>query len=381
MSNQPRFKTNTTDSFFGDFLYEQLIPKDHFLKVAKDSINWSKFTDRLLVWYQGSGMIGRPAYDPSVMLRMLFLAYLYNLSERQVEEKVNFDLTFKYFVDLGLDEKAPDHSSLTRFKDRLIAGAGKSAFDQLLREILNQAKTKGIEFGSIQIVDSVHTIANVNTDKDKARQNHGDSPRDPDARWGCKGEKEKQDPETGQIVKIKDYFHGFKAHASYNEQARLVTSVSTTAGNRPDGKELPKLLNKDNFTPISKKVRIYTADKAYDDGENHLLLNQKGYGDAIRLTKTRTEKKNPNKEPWLKLRETKEYIKGLRVRPKIESKFGEGKTNHSLRRCRYLGEKKYHLQACLTAIVLNLKVVVASITGSTQKGYGFIPNTVRLTPT
>lgn len=380
MNNQPRFKTNTTDSFFGDFLYEQLIPKDHFLKVAKESINWPKFTDRLITWYQGSGMIGRPAYDPSVMLRMLFLSYLYNLSERQVEEKVNFDLTFKFFVDLGIDEKAPDHSSLTRFKDRLIAGAGKSAFDQLLREILNQAKTKGIEFGSIQIVDSVHTIANVNTDKDQTRQNQGNTPRDPDARWGCKGEKTKRDPETGQVVQIKDFFYGSKAHVSYNEKARLVTSVATTGGNANDGHLLSTLVSKDNFTPIPKK-RTYTGDKGYDDGENHEILAHKELGDALRLKKTRTEKKNPNKEPWLKLIETKEYKEGLKVRFKIEQKFGEGKENHSLRRCRYLGGKKYHLQACLTAIVLNLKVVVANLTGSTQKGYGFARNTVRLSPT
>jgi hypothetical protein len=46
------------------------------------------------------------------------------------------------------------------------------------------ALRSGIRFGAIQIVDSVHSIANVNTDKDQNRQGKGKGPRDPDARWG-----------------------------------------------------------------------------------------------------------------------------------------------------------------------------------------------------
>lgn len=382
MNKLPRFKSHTNNSFFGDFLYDQIIPKDHFLRKAKEVIDWPRFTDRVLIWYQGNGTIGRPPYEPSEMLRMLFLSYLYDISETQIEEKVNLDLSFKFFVGLGVDELAPDHSSLTKFKNRLITGAGKSAFDLLLREILHQAKELDIVFGSIQIVDSVHTTSNVNTDKDYFRQNKQNKlPRDPDAAWGNKGDKRFKDPKTGEIKKLPQWFHGYKNHISYNEKARLVTSIATTAGNAPDGKELPKLINKDNFAPISKKTRIYTADKAYDDGENHEILKMKQFGDAIRLVKTRTEKKNPNKTPWLKLQATKEYKEGLKVRYKIEQKFGEGKNGHGLRRCRYLGKKRYHLQACLTAISLNLKVIVAELTGSTLKGYGYKSNTVRLSPT
>ena len=48
------------------------------------------------------------------------------------------------------------------------------------------AVESGIHFGSIQIVDSVHSIANVNTAKDQARQKRGKEPHDPDAKWGAK---------------------------------------------------------------------------------------------------------------------------------------------------------------------------------------------------
>jgi len=51
---------------------------------------------------------------------MELIAYFYQLSERQVENYVNENLPAKYFVGLAVDQKAPDHSTLTKFKERLV---------------------------------------------------------------------------------------------------------------------------------------------------------------------------------------------------------------------------------------------------------------------
>lgn len=60
-------------------------------------------------------------------------------------------------------------------------------FEELLDTIVREARGRGVKFGSIQIVDSVHTVANVNTAKDRKRQDkEGKGPRDPDAQWGVK---------------------------------------------------------------------------------------------------------------------------------------------------------------------------------------------------
>jgi IS5 family transposase len=373
-----RFKKNTTDSFFGHFLYEQIISKDHFLVKAKQIIDWDRFTNKCLRWYKGSAEVGRAPYDPSVLLRMLFLSYLYDISERQIEERANLDLSFKYFVGLGVDEKAPDHSSLTYFKERLLEGAGKSAYDQLLCEILTQAKQRGIVFGQIQIIDATHTIADVNTDKDEDRESRGGKPRDPSARWGTKGKKKIKDKETGKAISINKSFYGYKAHTSANADSRLITSIVTTSGEVPDGKQFIALVKKDNFTPVPKANRITTADKAYDYGDNHEYLKDKKMGDAIILKKTRLIKKDKNKEVWCKLVKSKQYQEGIKRRREIESIFGIQKQNHGLRRARYIGLDKFHVQASLTALVYNLKVVVANMTGSTLKGYGYRGDTVRL---
>ena len=104
------------------------------------------------------------------------IAYLYNLSERQVESYINENLPAKYFVGLAVDQKAPDHSTLTVFRERLLKRGKMKVFEQLLEEIVRIALKSGIKFGSIRIVDSqswpgqgVHSIANVNTEKDLRR--------------------------------------------------------------------------------------------------------------------------------------------------------------------------------------------------------------------
>lgn len=373
-----RFKRQTTGSFFGSFLYEQIIPRDHFLVQAKSIIDWKRFSKRLLRWYRISeGGCGNPPYDPALLLRMLFLSYCYNISERQIEERVTYDLTFKYFVGLGADEKAPDHSTLTYFKERLLLGGGKTAFDELLREILVQAKQKGVVFGSIQIVDATHVKADVNTQKEKQKKKDDDkkrgsgfTPRDSDAKWGAKHKRKVKDPKTGRTFEQTEYFFGYKAHTSADSKSRLITSIKTTPGNLDDGSQLKTLVSKDDFAPVPKK-RTYVGDRGYDYGENHEILRQKKMHDALKLNRYRTEKKDENKEIWLKLMAKKEYNEGLKERYKIEQIFGEQKQCHGLSRCRYIGSKKFHLQACLTAMTHNLKVVVASITGATLKGYAY----------
>ena len=377
MATVPRFKSDTTNSIFGSFLYDQVVPQDHFLRVAKDQVDWELFTTRCLRWYRGSGTDGRPPYNPAVLLRMLLVSYLYGLSERRTEGAVNDTLSMKYFVGLGVDEVAPDHSSLTRFKDRLLAGAGQTAYDSLLRDILREAGRLGISFGSIQLVDAVHSLANVNLDQDRQRKKAGQPPRDPDAGHGVKRVKVIRDA-SGVKRRIPDRFYGYKAHVSANAETRLVTSLQTTSGAVYDGHHFEPLVTKDRFTPGLPTDRTYSADKAYDTLDNHGTLEERKLHDALILNDYRTQKKDPNKQRWLTLEGTPEYQAGTQQRGRIEAIFGSWKTSHGFRRCRSVGLAAFGVQARLTALAWNLQVVVAHLTGSTRRGYAYAGVGVRL---
>lgn len=362
-----RFVETGKDSFFGDYLYDQVVPPNHFLRKLKQAIDWERFSRKLIKLYKGEGMVGRPPFDPALVLKVELIAYLYNITERQVEVYINENMPAKYFVGLAVDQKAPDHSTLTVFRERLVQRGKMNVFQELLEEIVQSALESGIKFGSIQIVDSqswpgqgVHSIANVNTDKDQKRQKKSKGPRDPDAKWGVKHQR-KVKTEDGTEEKQTEYFFGYKAHVSLNAENGLITSLETTSGEVYDGHHFCSLVDHDMEQKLP--VETYTGDKGYDDGNNHYYLALHGLNSAIRLKKTRTDKKDDHKQVWLDLKQTPQYKQGLKERYKIERKFGEAKQGHGLGRCRYLGKAGFAVQVCLTAIMLNLKRIVKLLTG------------------
>lgn len=355
-----RFVETGNQSFFGEYLYEQVVPQDHFLRKLLQIVDWERFTRRLIRLYKGEGVVGRPPFDPALLLKVEWIAYLYHLSERQVEVYVNENLPAKFFVGLAVDQKAPDHSTMTVFRERLLQRGKLKVFEEMLAEIVQMALQGGVQFGSIQIVDSVHSVANVNTAKDKKRQGKGKGPHDPDAQWGVK-HKRKVKTEEGQEVDQTEYFYGYKAHVSLNAETGLITSLEVTSGEAWDGHHFCSLVDHDLEQRLP--VETYAADRGYDDGNNHFYLEHRRLHSAIRLKDNRTGKKDSNKEVWLQLLKTPQYQQGAKERYKIERKFGEAKQGHGLGRCRYLGRVRFAVQALFTAMALNLKRMVKLLTG------------------
>jgi transposase len=84
--------------------------------------------------------LGRPSIPPERLLRAMLLQAFYGIrSERQLMERMEFDLLFRWFVGLGVDDAAWDHSSFTTNRDRLLAGEIAAKF---LRAVLAQPRVK-----------------------------------------------------------------------------------------------------------------------------------------------------------------------------------------------------------------------------------------------
>jgi transposase len=84
--------------------------------------------------------LGRPSIPPERLLRAMLLQAFYGIrSERQLMERMEFDLLFRWFVGLGVDDAPWDHSSFTKNRNRLLEGeiAGK-----FLRAVLAQPRVK-----------------------------------------------------------------------------------------------------------------------------------------------------------------------------------------------------------------------------------------------
>jgi IS5 family transposase len=341
------------------------VPQDHFLRHLRALVDWDALTESLADCYKGGAEYGRVPYHPAVPFKMLLLAYLYNLSERQVEQFANENLPARYFLGLGAHQVAPDHSSLTVFRERILAKIGTEAFEKLFQEVVRTAQEAGIVLGHIQVVDATHSLADVDVNRDRERQADGIEPRDGDAAWGTKGKRRVKTADGGTAL-VNKSFYGYKTHLSVNAESGLITGVAATPGNETDGKQLGKLLARDEAAGV--RAQVYAGDRGYDDGENHELLRVKGKQSALCLNDYRTQKKDRNKGLWLQMKASQVYWQGQRQRYKVEQKNADAKRYHGLGRCRYLGLAKYAVQALLTAMAVNLKRMVWLLCGVRLRG-------------
>src|SRR4030067_287513 len=64
-----RFVETGSSSFFGEYLYDQVVPAEHFLRQLKQIIKWERFTQKLIRLYKGGGVVGGPPFDPALDLK------------------------------------------------------------------------------------------------------------------------------------------------------------------------------------------------------------------------------------------------------------------------------------------------------------------------
>ena len=84
--------------------------------------------------------VGRPSIPPEQLLRALLLQAFYSIrSERQLMERLDFDLLFRWFVGLGIDDQVWNHSTFSKNRDRLLAGDVAAEF---LAQVLDQPQVR-----------------------------------------------------------------------------------------------------------------------------------------------------------------------------------------------------------------------------------------------
>jgi len=128
-----------TGALFSYVDLEARVRKDHPLRVIRTVVNEAlgAMEAEIAPLYSGTG---RPSIAPERLLRAMLLQAFYSVrSERQLMERIEFDLLFRWFVGLGVDDPVWDHSTFSKNRDRLLEGAVASRF---LSAILAQPRVK-----------------------------------------------------------------------------------------------------------------------------------------------------------------------------------------------------------------------------------------------
>lgn len=134
------------NQLFYDFNLEQLVPENHFLRQIDQFLDFSSIKERLSDYYSHTG---RPSVDPELMIRMLIVGYSYGIrSERRLCEEIQFNLAYRWFCRLGLEDAIPNHSTfsknrLGRFRE---AGLFSAVFHQIVASCIEEGLVKGEGF-------------------------------------------------------------------------------------------------------------------------------------------------------------------------------------------------------------------------------------------
>lgn len=132
------------------------IPETHILKQINKVVDFS-FINELLAESYCKGF-GRPAKEPELMCKLLFLQRIYDLSDERVREEASLNLAYMYFLGINPEDQLPDKSLLAKFRCHRLQ---ETTLDEIITEIVRQCVEKGIIRGAGVSIDSTHIIANT----------------------------------------------------------------------------------------------------------------------------------------------------------------------------------------------------------------------------
>ena len=148
-------RPQSKQSSFHSLLYNK-IPENHILKQIKNAVDFSFINELLKDSYCAN--FGRPAKEPELMCKLLFLQHIYDLSDEKVIEEASFNLTYLYFLDVNPEDTLPERSLLSKFRKLKL---GEQMLDEIIIEIVRQCVEKGILKKESVSIDATHVEANT----------------------------------------------------------------------------------------------------------------------------------------------------------------------------------------------------------------------------
>jgi len=337
------------DSMFSYLSPEVRVPKDHPLRPIKKMVNQALRE----LWHDFEAMYakeGRPSIAPEKQLRALLLQVLYTIrSERLLMEQLDYNLLFRWFVGLSMDDPVWDHSTFSKNRERLIASEVASAF---FARIKAQAEAAGLLSDEHFTVDGtlIEAWASLKSfrPKDQPPPTGGRNPEvdfrgerrtnashasttDPDARLFTKG--------PGQTAKL-----CYMGHVLMENRHGLVVSPALTLASGTAEPEaamtmLDGLAHLEGIT--------LGADKFYDQRKFVRFLQERGAEPHV----ARKRRLSPLPEA---ITRQPGYAVSQRLRKLVEQIFGWTKTVGILRKTRHRGRGRVAWVWTFTMAAYNL---------------------------
>ena len=359
-------------------LYDAIIPADHLLRRIKENIDFSFVNPMLRKQYCEN--FGRPAKEPEMMFKLLFLKKLYDLSDEALISSAQTDMAYKFFLDLEPEAKMIDPSLLTKFRKTRIT---EDILEEMLKETIQQALDKNLIKSGTIIVDSTHTIASVWAKsptqilRDMSKQLRKEV-------YKTAFELSERFPEKPSLEA------GLDEEIAYTKELLQVLEEGIkSCGNKKIQKlshEMKELLEDERLKEIRSKddkdagmlqcpageLSTRVEKRTAKNGNTYLryIFSKVKCRKCPQREKCRVGRSNAKTRSYsitqaseknlerLKFEESEYFQERMKIRHRIEEKNGELKEAHGLRKADSRGLFAMHLQMYFTAFTANVKRIV-----------------------
>lgn len=356
-----RSKDSKQQVFFSFKSIEDRIPQDHPIRLLKRLVDdglakLSKDFDRIY------SRTGRPSIPPEQLLRALLLQIFFSIrSERQLVEQLDYNMMFRWFVGLNLDDDVWDHSTFTKNRDRLLEGDIARRF---FEEVLAMAKGEGLVSQEHFTVDGTLMEAWASQKsfqpKDTVTDNDDDLPKGAgggkNADVDYRGQKRsnvthesKTDPDAMLARKSKrtGAQMAYMGHALMENRSGLVVDVRVTHATGKAEKEAAASM----ASAIKGKQRVTLGgDKGYDSDD--LLRELRDMGVTPHIAANNHEQRISSIDQ--RTLRHKGYQVSQKKRKLVEQIFGWAKTVGRLRKLKHRGLDLVHSITTINLAAYNL---------------------------
>lgn len=361
-----RGETDPQAAMFSYIDLEQRVPSDHPIRKIRRVIDKAlKAMEADLEARYSSN--GRPSVPPEQLLRAQFLQIIYSIrSERQLVERIDYDLLFRWFVGLGIDDPVWNHSTFTKNRDRLLC---TEIAQRLFDEIKSQAYARRLMSRDHFSVDGTLIDASASmksfVPKEKPEDDNGSSTNNPGSGTGrnadvdFKGKKRSNDTHSSTTDPDARLYRKSPGQPSRlcmmghimteNRNGFIVEATVTTAGTSKEWDAALEMIDKQSIRP----GQTVGADKGYDtkrfvEGARELGMTPHVAAKASRgAVDGRTTK-------------TKGYEMSQRKRKRVEEPFGWMKNVGGIRKLLHRGLEKANCIFVMNAAAFNTVRLVNS---------------------
>jgi transposase len=268
---------------------DKLVPHHHILRKIDRVFDLSFVRELTQSFYCQSN--GRPSVDPELFFRMILIGYIFGIEhDRRLCEEISYNLAYRWYCKLNLEDNVPDHSSLSRIRDRY----GVKIFEIFFDKVVEVCRRTGLVKGERIITDSTLIDADASLDSmvlkepkptrlDFQIEDNSNKLPELDIKLSNKTHISKTDQDSS-LAKKAGSTKGlkYKVHTSIDADSRVILDNKVTTGSCHDTQiyleRLEYIQDKYNFI-ITETI----ADRGYGAAENIQSLQEQNITTYIPL--------------------------------------------------------------------------------------------------